>query len=107
MSLDVYLIETKPVDVFEANITHNLGKMASEAGIYQALWRPEEIGARQAKDIINILRDGIRRMEDNPKHFKTFDAKNHWGMYDDFLPWLRRYLAACIEHPEAMIRVSR
>lgn len=45
MSLDVYL-EGPPVpqDVFWANITHNLGRMADEAGIYKHLWRPEEIG---------------------------------------------------------------
>lgn len=30
MSLDVDLMVTQPVSVFDANITHNLGKMASE-----------------------------------------------------------------------------
>jgi hypothetical protein len=29
--------------LYQANITHNLGKMAQEAGIYTALWRPEEM----------------------------------------------------------------
>lgn len=54
MSLDVYLTRKKLVsydngksfieeteDVYWANITRNLNKMASEAGIYEALWRPE------------------------------------------------------------------
>ena len=41
MSLDIDLIETSPHSVFDANITHNLGKMAGEAGIYEALWHPE------------------------------------------------------------------
>lgn len=60
MSLDVYLYETEEhtcagcgrVDrvrrgdcVYDANITHNLGKMADEAGIYLALWRPGEMMA--------------------------------------------------------------
>jgi hypothetical protein len=28
---------------YQSNITHNLGSMAEAAGIYQALWHPEEI----------------------------------------------------------------
>ena len=35
--------------VYQANITHNLGKMAEEAGIYKALWR-------QKKSELNLLR---------------------------------------------------
>lgn len=30
------------VELFEANITHNLNKMAKEVGIYEYLWRPDE-----------------------------------------------------------------
>jgi len=29
--------------------------MAEKSGIYYALWRPEEIGCKYAKDIIPIL----------------------------------------------------
>ena len=56
MSLDVslyrnYLIsydegktlEPRREEVYGANITHNLGKMAAEAGIYEALWRPYQL----------------------------------------------------------------
>ena len=38
MSLSVYLSE----EVYNSNITHNLNKMAAEAGIYRLLWYPEE-----------------------------------------------------------------
>lgn len=48
MSLDVYLTATRPTEVCALNITHNLGRMAKEAGIYQHLWRPEEIGVTKA-----------------------------------------------------------
>jgi hypothetical protein len=34
MSLDVYLIAARPTNVYSANITHNLNKMAEAAGIY-------------------------------------------------------------------------
>jgi len=45
--------------VFHRNITHNLGKMANAAGIYEALWRPEEIGITQAKQLIDPIMIGL------------------------------------------------
>jgi hypothetical protein len=124
MSLNVYLIgEEKRVEctcecghkhskmeretLYDSNITHNLNKMADEAGIYEALWRPEEIGAEKAKDIIGKLGLGLDLMKKDPEHFKIFDASNGWGKYEDFVPWVEKYLNACIENPEATIEVSR
>lgn len=56
MSLDVSLIREKWESydegkthrivneiLYESNITHNLGKMADNAGIYYALWRPHRL----------------------------------------------------------------
>ena len=48
MSLDVYLTATRKVEVYQANITHNLTKMADAAGIYMVCWRPEELGFTKA-----------------------------------------------------------
>ncbi len=108
MSLDVYLVKVQPCDVFEANITHNLGQMASEAGIYYACWNPEKIlDDPCAKDIIPFLEKGIEKMESDPEYFRRFDAENGFGTYDDFLSWLKRYLDACRQYPDATIRVSR
>jgi hypothetical protein len=113
MSLDVYLEKNKceccgrAEEGYSANITHNLGKMANEAGIYEACWRPEEIGVTKAKQLIEPLRAGIEMMKDDPDRFKKHDSPNGWGLYVDFLPWLERYLEACIEMPEATVSVSR
>lgn len=107
MSLDVSLVVMREVEIFEANITHNLNKMAEAAGVYLACWRPEEIGAQYAKDIVPILEDGIAAMKAKPVTFSQFNAKNGWGTYENFLPWLEKYLAACKENPNAEIRVSR
>ena len=93
--------------VFDANITHNLNKMADEAGIYEACWRPEEIGATKASDIIPILEKGFEDMKARPEHYKKFDSPNGWGKYEDFLPWVESYLKACEENPDATIEVSR
>jgi hypothetical protein len=93
--------------VFEANITSNLGRMADAVGIYMALWRPDEIGITKANQLIEPLTEGLKQMESDPKKFKAFNPSNGWGSYDDFVPWLRRYLNACIEYPEADVSASR
>ena len=107
MSLDVTLTATRKVSVFDANITHNLSKMAEEAGIYKHLWRPDEIEIKTAAELIEPLKAGLQKMKDNPEHFKSFDAENGWGTYDDFVPWIEKYLAACEENPDAEVSVWR
>ncbi len=107
MSLDVSLTAIRPTEVFSANITHNLGEMADKAGIYKACWRPEEIGAKYARDIIPLLEKGLEDMKARPDYFKQFNAPNGWGLYEHFVPWVEKYLAACKENPDAEIGVWR
>jgi hypothetical protein len=107
MSLDVSLYMGDENCVFEANITHNLVRMADEAGLYDACWHPEIISAVQAKDIIPVLEKGLADLKSRPEYFKVFDAPNRWGRYVDFIPWVESYLAACKENPDAEIRVGR
>ena len=66
MGLNVYLLEVKEVDVYDANITHNLTEMADKAGIYEALWRPEEINVKKAKDLIRPLEIGLAALLSAP-----------------------------------------
>ena len=107
MSLDVYLTAVRPTEVYSANITHNLNSMADAAGIYQACWRPEEIGAKYASDIIPLLEKGLEDLKARPEYFKQFNSPNGWGVYENFVPWVEKYLAACKENPDAEIQVSR
>jgi len=93
--------------VYSANITHNLGEMATVAGIYKALWRPEEINCIIASDIIPSLTSGLADLKANPEQFKKYDSPNGWGVYDDFIPFVEDYLNACIQYPNAIIEVSR
>jgi hypothetical protein len=105
MSLDVYL---KWDDgCWEANITHNCNAMADAAGIYKAVWRPEEVRISKARQLIKPLKAGLAKMVTNPKKFRALEASNGWGTLDDFIPWLMRYLEACIAHPDAEVTVSR
>lgn len=107
MSLDIWLRDENENEIFSQNITHNLNKMAEEAGIYNCVWRPDEHGYNKASDIISDLRIGIARMATAPTHYKQFDSPNGWGLYEHFMPWLIRYLEACEKNPDAWIGVSR
>jgi hypothetical protein len=93
--------------LYEANITHNLGKMADAAGIYEHLWRPEEIGLKKAFELIEPLIEGLNRLRNNPEYYKTFNPSNGWGNYDGFVDWVGRYLVACKDNPDGHIEVSR
>lgn len=92
--------------VYEANITHNLGAMAAEAGIYECLWRPDEIDITHARDLITPLRRGVELMRADPPRFQKHNAPNGWGLYEHFVPFVEKYLAACEEYPDALVRVS-
>lgn len=107
MSLDVYLTAMRPVEIYSGNITHNLSKMAAEAGIYKHLWRPEELGIARAEQLIEPLTKGLADLEARPDHFKKFNASNGWGLYEHFVPFVRKYLEACKANPGALISVSR
>ncbi len=140
MSLDVTLyrhyhvsydggktLEEKQEDVYSANITHNLGKMADAAGIYKALWRPyqlkegynipegdyqaeyefEENNPVRAYEIIPIIEKGLEDMKARSEHYKTFDSPNGWGLYKHFVPFIEKYLEALKEYPESFVVCSR
>lgn len=109
MSLDVYLTvpPTELAQVFSANITHDLSRMADEAGIYKHLWRPDEIGVTKAWQLIEPLHAGLALMLAGPPRFKKFNAENGWGLYEHFVPWVQEYLTACEQNPQADIHVSR
>ena len=114
MSLDVYLdldacahCGRAAETVFSANITGNLARMANEAGIYEALWRPDEHGLTKARDLIAPLTAGLDLLVSDPPRFKRLNPENGWGSYNGLTSWVARYLGACIEYPDATVRVSR
>lgn len=70
MSLDIYFTERKICEncghvqkdgpeIFWKNITHNLGKMAAEAGFYKQLWHPEETDVVTAQQLGIHIEKGI------------------------------------------------
>jgi hypothetical protein len=93
--------------LYDANITHNLNKMADAAGVYKELWRPDEIGVTQAKQLIEPLRAGLGLLRSDRHRFEQFNPSNGWGDYDGLVSFVAGYLAACEENPDANVRVSR
>jgi hypothetical protein len=119
-------LEVKEEEVYNANITHNLGKMAEKAGLYEALWRPyrlktdyvqqddyviegkfEGASTTLAEEISPIIEKGLQDLKNRPDYFRTFDSENGWGIYDHFVPFVEKYLTALKSWPEAIITTDR
>ena len=114
--------------VYSANITHNVGTMAAEAGVYEALWRPyklkeeynvkleedydiemafESAQAIKAKELIEPLRQGLHNLKLNPEKYKKLNPENGWGSYEGLVAFVKVYLNACYEYPDSDVEVSR
>lgn len=94
-------------EVFWRNITHNVGRMAAEAGVYEALWRPDEKGWTKAADLIPALRDGLAELQTFPDRYREFNPENGWGSYEGLVAFVAAYLGACETFPHADVRVSK
>lgn len=103
----VAVVQDDGEEVYWRNITHNLGKMASEAGVYEAMWRPEEKGWTKASELIEPLKSGLELLRSDPERFKAFNPENSWGDYRGLVEFVETYLAACTDYPDADISVSR
>jgi hypothetical protein len=107
VGLDVYLKQMQLVPVYEAGITHNLNKMATEAGVYHALWRPEEIGITHAAQLIEPLTKALADLKARPGFYMLLTPENGWGTYEDLCKFIERYLTECIKNPTAEVHVDR
>lgn len=104
---DVVVQDFETDRVYEGNITHNLGTMADKAGIYYALWRPDEKGWTHAKQLISSLEVGLEALLVEPEKFKKLNPDNGWGDYNGLVSFVGGYLEACKRYPDAEIEVSR
>lgn len=103
----VVAIPSDDEEVYSRNITHNLASMANAAGIYEVLWRPEEVGITKAEQLIEPLRVGLAVLRDDPPKFRQHNPPNGWGSFEGLVDFVESYLTACEEYPEAEVRVSR
>lgn len=93
--------------IYSRNITHNLTDMARAAGIYEPLWRPDEVVITYAHELIEPLAAGYVRLISDPVEFKRHNPPNGWGTYELLVEFVGDYLTACIKHPHATVSVWR
>ena len=89
------------------NVTHNLNKMAEAVGLYEILWRPEEIGITSATQMIAPLEIAIKEFESSPDKYKVYNPLNGWGNYNIFVSFCKSVLRTCQENPDAVIEAGR
>lgn len=106
MSLDVTLY-VDGEEVYDDNITHNVNRMAKLAGMYAAIWRPDEYGMTKARDLIHPIKDGIKYMLDHRDECEALEPSNGWGSYRGLLRFALDYLYACEDYPDADVGVRR
>lgn len=100
-------------EYWSANITHNLGEMASHIPVdnttlYMVCWRPEEINIKTVGEVLPLLIKGIHYMIDHRKELLQYNSPNGWGTYEGFMKFLLNYKQACEDNdPECIIEVSR
>ena len=93
---------------FYGSVTHNLKTMAKVVDIYEPVWYPENCELlKSAKDLVEPLRNALRKLARNPEFYKTFNARNGYGTYEQFVEFLQDYLVACLRNPDAQIYVDR
>lgn len=107
MSLYITLTATRPQIIFSYNITHDLGVMAAESGLYECMWHPEKPDVETDADLIPFLELGLERLKSDPNHYESFNLSNGWRSYEGLVKAVTKYLAACKENPDAIIYVSR
>jgi hypothetical protein len=95
------------VKVFQLEITDNLIEMAREAGVYEVIWRPEDIGIKTAKEVVEPLTQALNLMKADPERFKKLNPANRWGDYQYLLNFVQGYLGRARQYPDATIKINR
>ena len=103
---------------WSANITHNLGGMAShvpvklkdgtQTTLYYVCWRPEEILDKpNTNDVLDLLIQGLMYMIEYRKELLQYESPNGWGTYNGFMKFLLNYKQACEDNPNCKVETDR
>lgn len=103
MSLDFYLEETKPTEIYWKNVTHNLCPMWRKADIFDDLY---ESDGKKASEILDNLKVGLEKMLGDVMGYTKLNPENGWGDYNGAIDFLTETIKACEESPQAIIRIS-
>jgi len=73
--IEQYEDDYKDALLHSVNITHNLNEMAKAAGLYEVLWKPEDLGITFASQMVERLEKGIKKLVENPDKYKAFNPR--------------------------------
>jgi hypothetical protein len=119
MSLTVYFTSSPIADniwddvqILESlNITHNLNRMAGYCGLYEPLWRPEEMTIPQpvqARDLLGYAVKGYEILKRDREHcIQTYSPSNGWGTYDNLLIFTELFISYCLRWPDSYVTANR
>lgn len=96
---------------YSGGITHNLNRMADFAGLYKALWRPEELFPLKekiyAEDLIETIGEGLKFLKENKEECEKLNPENGWGTYENLVQFTENYYKNLKMHPKSEIEVCR
>jgi len=109
MGLDVYLemkVDTGGEEphffpLHDFYVTYNLSEMYREAGIWDVIYDCE---GKTSSDIKDAVRKGYDAMMKDPSRFRKYDSPNGWGIYDDTIEHLRKFVEALEKNPKGSLR---
>ena len=121
MSLDISLHQEAKynTEVFEANITHNLGKMAREVTCFRIKERGEEAkeitlyeilwhgNGQSGLVIAPMLEVGLHELKENKEIYEEYNPENGWGNYEGLVKFTEGLLEACKDFPETTLWCHR
>lgn len=83
------------------NITHNLGRIASELGVYEMLWKND--GTKKCSEQIDQLIEAKDKLSSNIEYYHQFNSSNGWGTADNFEDFLGQVIYEMKLNPNAYI----
>lgn len=84
------------------NLTYNLGDMLRQAGMVDA-WNG--LAGKKGSKVAKALKPVIAELERDPDHYRTFEAKNGWGTYEEALLVCKGVALAAELNPDARLVV--
>jgi hypothetical protein len=101
--------KTERKEYYWATVSNCHRELARAAEVYTAVWEPNTAGSTVAKQLIVPLTIGLAELEVHPEKFESIARRSvcaPYGGYQSFVHFIQGYLQACIEYPDATVRVS-
>lgn len=105
MSTTIKLIQTRPVEVWDRNVTSNLYAICERLGIEKVVYKPSEIGITRAEELIPHIKKSLQQISENYSELVLLQLQPEGSVVH--LQWmLESYLCACNLYPDAEVRAE-